>query len=88
VTGEMLVNMFIGRPPGNTDRILDFSAAVTGCLFFAPCADFLDNPPGPPRAASTTATDAAVSVLSDVSVAPADAPMPGDGSLGIGSLKG
>ena len=50
VTEEMLANMFIGRPPGNTDRILDFSTAVTGCLFFAPAADFLDDPPGPPSA--------------------------------------
>ena len=32
-------------PPGNHDRILDFSTAVTGCLFFAPSADFLDDPP-------------------------------------------
>jgi putative iron-dependent peroxidase len=30
VTEQMLVNMFIGKPPGNTDRILDFSTAVTG----------------------------------------------------------
>jgi putative iron-dependent peroxidase len=52
VTEEMLANMFIGRPPGNTDRILDFSTAVTGCLFFAPAADFLDDPPGPPSAGS------------------------------------
>ena len=48
VTEEMLSNMFIGLPPGNTDRILDFSTAITGCLFFAPSADFLDDPPGPP----------------------------------------
>ena len=40
--------MFIGNPAGNYDRILDFSAAVTGCMFFAPSADFLRNPPGPP----------------------------------------
>src|SRR6202000_2954122 len=44
----MLTNMFIGDPPGNTDRILDFSTAVTGTLFFAPSADFLDDPPAPP----------------------------------------
>ena len=31
---QMLENMFIGRPPGNYDRILDFSTAVTGNLFF------------------------------------------------------
>ena len=33
---QMLTNMFIGNPPGNTDRILDFSTAVTGNLFFVP----------------------------------------------------
>jgi len=48
VTEQMLVNMFIGNPPGNTDRILDFSTAVTGGLFFAPSADFLDDLPDAP----------------------------------------
>jgi putative iron-dependent peroxidase len=48
VTERMLANMFIGDPPGNYDRILDFSAAVTGGLFFVPSADFLRHPPGPP----------------------------------------
>ncbi len=46
VTEQMLNNMFIGNPPGNYDRILDFSTAVTGTLFFVPSADFLDDPPG------------------------------------------
>lgn len=41
VTEHMLHNMFIGTPPGNHDRILDFSTAVTGTLFFAPTNDFL-----------------------------------------------
>ena len=41
-TEQMLENMFIGRPPGNYDRILDFSRAVTGSLFFAPSSTFLD----------------------------------------------
>jgi len=40
---QMLENMFIGRPPGNYDRLLDFSRAVTGSLFFAPSATFLEN---------------------------------------------
>jgi putative iron-dependent peroxidase len=40
---QMLENMFIGRPPGNYDRILDFSRAVTGNLFFVPSATFLDE---------------------------------------------
>jgi putative iron-dependent peroxidase len=71
VTELMLTHMFIGDPPGNTDRILDFSRAVTGSLFFAPSADFLDNLPDPPGIPA----DSAVS-------GPAD-----DGSLGIGSLN-
>jgi putative iron-dependent peroxidase len=87
VTEEMLSNMFIGLPPGNTDRILDFSTAITGCLFFAPCADFLDDPPEPPGAAST-ATAAVASAASDASLVSSAPPPAGDGSLGIGSLKG
>jgi putative iron-dependent peroxidase len=39
---QMLENMFIGRPPGNYDRLLDFSRAVTGNLFFIPSATFLE----------------------------------------------
>jgi len=42
-TELMLENMFIGRPPGNYDRLLDFSRAVTGTLFFAPAATFLED---------------------------------------------
>ena len=38
---QMLRNMFVGRPPGNYDRLLDFSKAVTGTLFFVPSATFL-----------------------------------------------
>ncbi|WP_028058025.1 Dyp-type peroxidase [Candidatus Solirubrobacter pratensis] len=54
VLEEMLSNMFLGKPPGTTDRILDFSTAVTGNLFFVPAAEFLDDPPpGPARAAAT-----------------------------------
>ena len=71
VTEQMLVNMFIGNPPGNYDRILDFSTAVTGSLFFAPSADFLDDLPDPPSPAD-----------SGVVAGSAD-----NGSLGIGSLK-
>jgi len=71
VTERMLVNMFIGNPPGNHDRILDFSTAVTGCLFFAPPADFLDDLPDPPGGPAEPAADG-----------PAE-----PGSLGIGSLK-
>ena len=48
VMEQMLENMFIGNPPDNYDRILDFSTAVSGCLFFVPSAGFLQDPPGPP----------------------------------------
>jgi len=75
---QMLTNMFIGDPPGNTDRILDFSTAVTGSLFFVPSAEMLEDlTPGDDAAASDTGAGDAR--------APADAP--GDGSLGIGSLR-
>ncbi len=46
VIEQMLTNMFVGDPPGNYDRILDFSTAVTGSLFFVPTVAFLDDPPG------------------------------------------
>jgi porphyrinogen peroxidase len=45
VIEQMLTNMFIGKPPGNYDRILDFSTAVTGNLFFVPTIDLLEDPP-------------------------------------------
>ena len=47
VIEEMLANMFVGKPPGNHDRLLDFSSAVTGNLFFVPSADFLDDQQAP-----------------------------------------
>lgn len=34
----MLENMFVGQPPGNYDRLLDFSHAVTGTVSFVPSA--------------------------------------------------
>jgi putative iron-dependent peroxidase len=71
--------MFIGNPPGNTDRILDFSTAVTGSLFFAPSADFLDDLPDPPSALA----DPPGALPDPLSAAAPEEP----GSLGIGSLK-
>jgi putative iron-dependent peroxidase len=73
---QMLENMFVGKPPGNYDRLLDFSRAVTGNLFFVPPAPFLENVPvdmAPPAPAAGAPPEPA---------APAR-----DGSLGIGSLK-
>jgi putative iron-dependent peroxidase len=43
VTEQMLHNMFVGRPEGNYDRILDFSTAVTGSLFFVPSLPLLER---------------------------------------------
>jgi porphyrinogen peroxidase len=40
---QMLENMFVGRPPGNYDRLLDFSRAVTGNLFFVPSLTLLES---------------------------------------------
>ncbi|MCH9702027.1 MAG: Dyp-type peroxidase [Actinomycetia bacterium] len=79
VTEKMLSNMFIGDPPGNTDRILDFSTATTGTMFFVPTIDFLDDPPPLPAFDSGDCNDAPEK--------PA-APNSYDGSLAIGSLKG
>ena len=50
VIERMLRNMFAGDPPGNTDRLLDFSTAATGTLFFVPTVDVLEGgPPTPPE---------------------------------------
>ena len=49
--------MFIGDPPGNTDRILDFSTALTGGMFFVPTIDFLDDPPPFASAAPSSAPE-------------------------------
>jgi putative iron-dependent peroxidase len=80
VTETMLQNMFAGRPPGNYDRLLDFSRAVTGSLFFVPSATFLDNISG--KAPDSTGT-----VGAQTSDPPSAVPT-GDTSLKIGSLKG
>jgi putative iron-dependent peroxidase len=48
VTEQMLRNMFLGTDSASHDRILDFSTAVTGSLFFVPSADFLDDLPASP----------------------------------------
>jgi porphyrinogen peroxidase len=75
VIERMLRNMFLGSPPATHDRILDFSTATTGTLFFVPSADFLDDPPDPPGASAV------------VEARTAGAGAGESGSLGIGSLK-
>jgi putative iron-dependent peroxidase len=85
VTERMLQNMFIGDPPGNTDRILEFSTAATGTLFFVPTADFLDDLPDPPAPGAETPEPAPEDTGSQT-VSTAPDVLPG-GSLGVGSLK-
>lgn len=79
---QMLQNMFVGRPPGNYDRLLDFSRAVTGGLFFVPSATLLDSVAvDQPRAEAASAAPTGLAALTSL-------PKRSDGSLDIGSLKG
>jgi len=74
VIEQMLTNMFVGSPAGNYDRILDFSTARTGSLFFVPSVQVLEGL-APPR------TSAGANAAAPAAGAGAA------GSLGIGSLK-
>ena len=82
---QMLENMFVGRPPGNYDRLLDFSRAVTGNLFFVPSATFLE------AVARRRSPCGRGAVCRRRRRRPNPLHPPrrrSDGSLGIGSLKG
>ncbi len=98
---RMLTNMFIGDPPGNYDRLLDVSTAVTGSLYFVPSVPLLESladrtPDSEPAAAvssglssglsSAVSSSAVSSALS--STPPAQNTPTRNGSLHIGSLKG
>jgi len=78
---QMLENMFIGKPPGNYDRLLDFTRPVTGSLFFVPSATFLED---------VTVEDPGAAVAPGSSSVQDARPRRSmsDGSLRIGSLKG
>jgi putative iron-dependent peroxidase len=82
---QMLNNMFVGTPPGNYDRLLDFSRPVTGALFFVPSATFLANvspaAPAPSVPVPSASADGTAGEIEQQLPSP-------DGSLGIGSLKG
>ena len=86
VTELMLQRMFLGDPPGNYDRILDFSTAVTGSLFVVPTADFLDDPPPLPGAATAATSPGNDEATPDQAI-PGDSYSGGDDSLGIGGLR-
>lgn len=77
VTELMLRRMFLGEPPGNYDRILDFSTAVTGSLFFIPSHDLLEE-----------SSDAEEPTVSADDLDDSAASSPDNFSLKIGGLKG
>ncbi|HEY3775240.1 MAG TPA: Dyp-type peroxidase [Solirubrobacteraceae bacterium] len=76
VIEQMLTNMFLGTDEAAHDRVLDFSTAVSGCLFFVPTVDLLEDPPVP-GATAAAAPD----------TAPEESATADDGSLGLGSLR-
>lgn len=75
----MLTRMFLGDTAGNTDRLLDFSTAVTGSLFFVPSLDFLEDLPDPSTSVASASTRDATPLPRDEA--------PAAGSLGIGALN-
>ncbi|WP_118180288.1 Dyp-type peroxidase [Paraburkholderia phosphatilytica] len=80
---QMLDNMFVGRPPGNYDRLLDYSRAITGGLFFVPAVAMFDElASSDPSSVGTNASQ------STPHVEPMSTDEHDDGSLKIGSLKG
>ena len=88
VTELMLRHMFLGDPPGNYDRILDFSTAVTGTLFFVPTAASSTTPPGLSAGlGDATATGAGEPIVGAETV-PSGPAATGGGSLEIGGLRG
>ncbi len=82
---RMLDNMFVGQPPGNYDRLLDVSKAVTGSLYFVPPASFLDDVmPEPPVGGGTSIT---TNEPPKTQGPPSPRSSSSAGSLPIGSLK-
>lgn len=71
VIERMLERMFVGAPPGAYDKLLDFSAAMTGATFFVPTASLLEALAEPPGDAAAEAPQ----------------PPAAEPTLGIGSLR-
>ncbi len=96
-TEQMLLNMFVGRPEGNYDRLLDVSRTVTGNLFFVPSVPVLeslaDDEAADAAAPADTSADGSgepgpASSATAGSHATQSARPAGSGSLNIGSLRG
>ncbi|MBL1075482.1 Dyp-type peroxidase [Nocardia sp. 2] len=77
VTETMLERMFLGSDEAAYDRILDFSTAITGTLFFTPPNLFFDALPDAPAPA----------VAERESPSGNGVVISGNGSLGIGTMK-
>ena len=84
-TEQMMRNMFIGSPEGNYDRLLDFSRAVTGGLFFVPSQPLLEQLADGPLDARDAPAEPAPAAAAAPALAGAGT---GSGSLEIGSMKG
>ncbi|NLU83203.1 Dyp-type peroxidase [Rhodococcus sp. HNM0569] len=82
ITELMLQHMFLGNPEGNYDRILDFSTAVTGTLFFVPSLTMLGRLPDLASPSDAVPESGGTPTTSDP--APAPNATPADTSLGIG----
>jgi porphyrinogen peroxidase len=91
-TEQMMQNMFIGSPEGNYDRLLDFSTAVTGGLFFVPSQPLLerlaDGPLDDRSAPAPTGPATATGPAAATGRAAANGRGGRSGSLEIGSMKG
>lgn len=99
VTERMLERMFLGTEDAAYDRILDFSTAITGTLFFTPAADFFDELPAAPAGAEPGAeptvpefepvieANAAAARQAATEAAASRAAAASDGSLAIGTMK-
>lgn len=81
VTEEMLERMYVADGDGVYDKLLDFTTPVTGTNFFAPSLDVLEGLADAPADGATEAGAPAATPA-------AEAPPPGDPTLGVGDLRG
>jgi putative iron-dependent peroxidase len=85
---KMLINMFIGSPAGNYDKLLDFSTPKTGSVFFVPSVSFLKNiASGAPALEVVPGASEARGAIQETGSRSSSLTSSGDGSLSIGSLK-
>jgi putative iron-dependent peroxidase len=87
-TELMLQNMFVGRPPGNYDRLLDVSQAVTGNLFFVPSQPLLESLADMADDAAAEDGSAGTQPAEPADSGPVSSAAHNRGSLNIGSLRG